>query len=288
MFITKEEMLGFLKTATEENPADFSFFINNPNFDTRMPVSGYWAIDGGGQVLNRVFESYNSTDFRITQAFAIDDPSEATQIPAGTYKLMVQGYYRDGNEQTHIRKVANHQLIAQRATIFAGPLGMEDSETCATMPLKPIHVEANKLPGIGVYLSGLRMPGTADGSQFDAAGHKVATAQAEEDYFPCGLYWNELIFNIPEGYEGFLSFGIDKPYDDSLKGYGDWSVIDNWRIKYYGNDVKDPDAIKSVTSDEIDNNVITLGKGIYNMLGQRLSRTQKGVNIVNGKKVAVK
>lgn len=288
MFITKEEMLSFLQTATEENPADFSFFLKNPNYDTRLSVEGYWSW-WGGQPLNRVFESYNSTEFHISQDLIIEDPDAAlVQIPAGTYKLMVQGYYRDGIEQEHIRKVVNHQPVAQRAIIFAGPFGMDDPETCATMPLMPIHIEANKVPGIGVYLNGLRMPGTADSNQFDAAGHKAATAQAEEDYFPCGLYWNEMIFNIPEGYEGYLSFGIDKPLDDSLKGYRDWSVIDNWRIKYYGNDVKDPDAIKSVTSDEIDNNVITLGKGIYNLLGQRLSRTQKGVNIINGKKVAVK
>ena len=286
MFITKEEMQGFLATATEENPADFSFFINNPNYDAHLPID-VWS-NWGGQVLNRVFESYNSTEAHIAQEFLIEDPEEAQQIPAGTYKLMVQGFYRDGNEGAHIQKVVNHQHVTQRAIMFAGPFGFDDPETCETMPLVPIHVEANKLPGIGVYLKGLRMPGTADGSQYDREGQKSATLQAEEDYFPSGLYWNEFIFNIPEGYEGYLVFGIDKEYDETLKGKGDWIVIDNWRLKYYGKDVQNPDAIKSVTSDEIDNNIVNLGKEVYNLLGQRMSKTQKGVNIIGGKKIIKK
>lgn len=286
MFITKEEMQGFLTTATEENPADFSFFINNPNYDAHMPIE-VWS-NWGGQVLNRVFESWNSKEAHVAQDFFIEDPEEAQQIPAGTYKLTVQGFYRDGSESAHIQKVANHQPVALRATIFVGPFGFDDPETCETIPLMAIHAEANKFPGIGVYLKGLRMPGTADSSQFDRDGQKAATAQAEEDYFPSGLYKNEIVFNIPEGYEGCLAFGIDKELDESLAGKGDWIVVDNWRLKYYGKDVQNPDAIKGVTSDEIDNNVVSLGKGIYNLLGQRLSKTQKGVNIINGKKVLKK
>ena len=47
------------------------------------------------------------------------------------------------------------------------------------------------------------------------------------------------------------------------------------------------DGIKGIESDEI-KTVTTASKGIYNMLGQRLSKAQKGVNIINGKKVIKK
>ena len=45
----------------------------------------------------------------------------------------------------------------------------------------------------------------------------------------------------------------------------------------------DPDGIKGVTAGESNQTVV-----IYNLAGQRLSKLQKGINIVNGKKVLVK
>ena len=68
---------------------------------------------------------------------------------------------------------------------------------------------------------------------------------------------------------------------------GDWIVMDNWRLKYYGKDVADPDAIKGIASDEI-NKTTKADKNIYNLLGQKLSKVQQGVNIINGKKIIKK
>ena len=47
----------------------------------------------------------------------------------------------------------------------------------------------------------------------------------------------------------------------------------------------DIDAIKGIASDEINSNTTNASTGIYNMLGQRMSKAQKGVNIIGGKKV---
>ena len=64
--------------------------------------------------------------------------------------------------------------------------------------------------------------------------------------------------------------------------------MDNWRLKYYGNQpINDPDAIKGIVSDEI-NRDTKADKGIYNLLGQKMSKTQRGVNIVGGKKIIKK
>ena len=63
--------------------------------------------------------------------------------------------------------------------------------------------------------------------------------------------------------------------------------MDNWRLKYYGGGEIDPDAIRGIESDEI-NKITTSSEGIYNMLGQRLSKVQKGVNIIGGKKIVKK
>ena len=285
MFISREELLGFIKTASAENPVDLSFLIKNPGYDQRLSIDDWMFSNGsvwgrGGNNPNFVLESYNSQEFDNSQELWPNEGEDA--LPAGYYKLMVQGYYRDGIEQAHVVKVLNNEPILQRSYIFAGPmLYTDDPESCETMPLMPIHIEANKVPGIGYSYGGLQMPGTYNGQPYSAC------SQAALDYFGNGLYWNEFIFSIPEEDPGHLAIGIHKEYDEETAP-GDWIVMDNWRLIYYGNDVEDPDAIKGITTDEINNNTTKAQKGIYNMLGQRLSKMQRGVNIINGKKVIKK
>jgi hypothetical protein len=145
------------------------------------------------------------------------------------------------------------------------------------MPLALVTKEANQVPGIGWTSNpgNLRMPGQGGGC-YDAGRY----------YFPSGLYKNDLVFTINEGEEGHLAIGIYKAYDENNPG-NDWVVMDNWRLTYYGNGEIDPDGIRGVESDEI-KKVSPASKGIYNMLGQRMSKVQKGLNIVDGKKLIKK
>jgi hypothetical protein len=286
MFISREELLGLIATASETNPVDLTFLIQNPGYDQRLSIDDWVFFNGsvfgrGGDHPNFVLESYNSNEFNNYQEIWPEEGEEA--LPAGWYKLMVQGYYRDGIEQKHVEKVLANLPIYQKSVIFAGPNAPKASDYTGleTMPLMPIHIEANKVPGIGYTFGGMSMPGTYNGQPYSACD------QAARDYFGCGLYWNEVAFKIEEENAGGLVIGIDKPYDEETPA-GDWIVMDNWRLKYYGNDENiDPDAIKGIVSDEI-NNTVKANKSIYNMLGQRMSKTQKGVNIIGGKKIVKK
>ena len=300
MFISREEMLSFIQTASEANPADLTFLINNPGYDQRWTIDDwYFTGDGGsngvwgrgGDHPNFVLESYASRYFNNEQSIYPPEGEEA--LPEGTYMLTVQGYYRDGIEGEHIKKVLAHKPIAQRAIIYAGPKGSGDEyENAKTMPLAPIHIEANKVPGIGYYLGGMQMPGTYNTDQGFGAQPYSACEQAALDYFGVGLYENRLVFTIDHDTyydpsdDWHIWFGIYKDYDDNMPD-GDWIVMDNWRLKYYGNGDIDPDAIKGIESDEIKKNTIS-SKSIYNMLGQKLSKPQKGVNIIEGKKIIKK
>lgn len=288
MFISREELLGLVATASVDNPVDLSFLIRNPGYDQRWTID-YWAFTNGSVFgrgadhANFVFEAYDAEDFWMAQDLWPEEGEEA--LPAGTYMLEVQGYYRDGNEGTHVAKVLADKPVAQRAIIFAGAMeessNPEEIAKAANVPLAPIHVEANQVPGIGYGADqGLRMPGTYGGQP------RNATDQAGMDFFPCGLYMNRLVFTLSEENCGNVSIGIFKDYDETRPA-GDWCVMDNWRIKYYGGGEIDPDAIKGITTDEI-KKITPASKGIYNMLGQRLSKTQKGLNIINGKKVIKK
>ena len=285
MFITREEMLGFLKTASEESPADLTFLIENPGYDQRWTIDNWIFNNGsvfgrGGNHANFVFEAYNADEFSGGQEIYPEEAQDA--LPAGTYVLEVQGYYRDGDEGTHAAKYLANKPIAQRALIFASIYDSDGNIVWEeTMPLMPIHIEANKVPGIGWNGENgqMQVPGTYSGQPMNA------TDQAGQEYFPCGLYWNKFVFNLPEATDN-LSIGINKEYDEDRPA-GDWCVMDNWRIKYYGTGEIDPDAIKGIESDEI-NKTTQTNKGIYNMLGQRMSKVQKGVNIIDGKKIIKK
>ena len=165
MFITREEMLSFIATASETNPVDLSFLIQNPGYDQRLSIDDWMFTNGsvwgrGGNHQNFVLESYNSEEFNNSQDLYPNEEAEA--LPAGTYVLEVQGYYRDGIEQKHLEKVVAGEEISQRALIFAYT-GSEDyydniSTMCETMPLMPIHIEANKVPGIGFTYGGMSVP----------------------------------------------------------------------------------------------------------------------------------
>ena len=292
MFISREEMLSLTATASQSNPVDLTCLIQNPGYDQRLSIDDWMFTNGsvwgrGGDHPNFVLESYDTKEFQNYQEIYPEEADKA--LPAGTYMLTVQGYYRDGHESVHIQKVLAHQPILQRAYIFAGTDGSDMEtfqETCATMPLMPIHIESGKYPGIGYSLGGMQMPGTYDGQPYSAC------SQAADDYFAVGLYLNKLVFYITdedvdnEPDNRHLSFGINMPYDEETT-IQDWIVMDNWRLKYYGSELLDADGIKGIESDEI-KNVTTASKGIYNMLGQRLSKAQKGVNIINGKKIIKK
>lgn len=279
MFISRAEMLSFIPNATAEAPADMTFLIKNPGYDQRLSMDDWISLTDGGNVMvnggdYRVYEAYNSNEFSIYQELWPDEYDVA--LPVGTYKLSVQAYYRDGIEQDHVNKFLNNEPIAERALLFAGA-DPTDMASCQTMPLALVTKEANQVPGIGWTSNpgNLRMPGLGGGCE-----------EAGRHYFPCGLYKNDLVFTIEEGNEGHLAIGIYKAYDENNPG-SDWVVMDNWRLTYYGNGEIDPDAIRGVESDEI-KKVSPASKGIYNMLGQRMSKVQKGLNIVDGKKIIKK
>ena len=174
-------MLSFVSEATPDNPVDLTFLIENPGYDQRLSIDA-WIFRGGNvwgrgdNHQNFVLESYNSVEFNNVQEIWPDEAELA--LPAGTYKLTVQGYYRDGIEKAHVEKVLNHEPISQRSFIFAGSDSYENDPTaCETLPLMPIHIEANKVPGIGYTYGGMSMPGTYSGQPMSAC------EQAANEYF---------------------------------------------------------------------------------------------------------
>ncbi len=91
-------------------------------------------------------------------------------------------------------------------------------------------------------------------------------------------YCNKVQIEVPAGSN--LRIGFRK----STQVEGDWIIFDDFQLFYLGGDLeKKPDT---GVRDILDNN--TKNTVIYNLAGQRINALQKGLNIVDGKKVLVK
>ncbi|MBQ7572449.1 MAG: hypothetical protein IJT19_09470, partial [Bacteroidaceae bacterium] len=88
---------------------------------------------------------------------------------------------------------------------------------------------------------------------------------------------NKCQFQVTE--DGKAVIGVRK--DQHIEG--DWTIFTNWQLFYLGK--TQPDAVESLIADE---NVASRKAAIYNLAGQRVAKAQKGIYVVNGRKVVVK
>ena len=289
MFITEEERAALVANASFENPVDVSYTIPNPGYDQRVSVDEWTIVnvDGGvgvwgrnGNYVDFVYEGWNTQSFDLSTTIY--------ELQPGTYKLSVQGFYRDGSYTTHMRKYVQGEEINRFANIYVLPEGGfrdEATEVCET-PLRSFTDGVNKVPGMGRLDDFTVKYSDVDGNEKSYTGPGVnrvpdACWSAGEEYFQNGLYWNDLYFVVPENSTEVV-IGVYK--DDASRNEGDWIVLDNWRLTYYGSE-QDPTAISSVSEGT---DAPVKDGGIYNLSGQKLQKVQKGVNIVNGRKFVVK
>ncbi len=109
-FLTRDQMVKKLEKATSENPADATFFIQNPNFgrNDQRYSAWQWSSDcsnknNSGDDTNFCVESWHST-FTFSQSL--------TNLPNGWYGLTAQGFYRaDGVDTDHPLLFANEMEI---------------------------------------------------------------------------------------------------------------------------------------------------------------------------------
>ncbi len=202
--VTKADRDALLAAATETAPQDASYLIKSPNFSQREDVSAWTFTNAsiwgrGDNHPDFAIESYNNTSATVEQM--------VTGLPAGTYKLKVQAFYRDGNFTNQADILAGGGEVRQLATLYAG--------TKSTL-IQNISVGADKAPGMGRSSSVGYMPDGIDDACL---------------YFQSGLYWLTLD-EIVVGQDGSLTFGARKT--EKLND-GDWMVLDNFRLIYLGN-----------------------------------------------------
>lgn len=115
---SEDELKASLSDASEDDPADATFLILDPNFGRNNRNQGAWKVSedctnknlSGGNNINNCAESFHST-FTISQ--------EISDLPAGQYIVDLQGFYRQDDGETEDAPV----FFANSETQEFGPLG---------------------------------------------------------------------------------------------------------------------------------------------------------------------
>lgn len=253
VLVTKAERDALLEKASEANPVDASYLLVNPGFNQRAEVEPAWTLTNasvwgrGSNHNDFALESFDTNDCMIAQTVG--------NLKPGFYVISCQGFYRDGNHNEQARLISEDGVEpAQLALLYSG-------EKDALLP--NITTEVGKAPGLGAVTSVGEYPDGID--------------QACQ-FFQNGLYRVSLLVEVDAS--GTLDFGVAK----DMKGHeGDWVVVDNFRLTYYGTEEPDLTGIGSIVANPVED-----GK-IYNLQGVQVKRaTLPGIYIKNGKKFVVK
>ena len=185
-------------------------------------------------------------------------------LKPGFYLLTVQGFYRDGDHREQARLITEDGVEpAQLAYVYNG---MQD------VLLPNITTEVDKAPGLGNMTSVGEYPDGID--------------QAVQ-FFQLGLYKVQLLVEVDAS--GILDIGVAK----DEKGHdGDWVVVDNFRLIYFGTTEPTDEQIDNVTG--IDPAILTVDTPaangrIYNLQGIEVKSLMKGhIYIKDGRKFIVR
>ena len=211
--VTKENLKASLSLATEDNPIDATWAIQNPYFGINADMGCWEGVSsvvgrGGENDCNKCVERWNKTSFDVYQTL--------TDMPNGIYELKVQGFYRMGGGDNTAstagaaREAGTEELLAKYY--------INDTEA----PLKSIfdynHATSNSSnynTSTAVVINGTNyyVPNNADRTSY---------------CFLKGEYWNDPIRAVVT--DGTIRIGVKK----STGGSNDWATFDTFVLTYLG------------------------------------------------------
>ncbi|MCD8303268.1 MAG: hypothetical protein LUC86_00335 [Prevotellaceae bacterium] len=255
--------------STIDNPGDISAAIINPSFDqgtntTNGETTG-WTFSYEGdhygysnstqyEGSGYAYEAWNVTSFDMHQTIQ--------GLAQGYYRITVNALYRAG---------ANSDALAQ--AYFDDPDEAMDVD---------LYADKSTVPVASVYQAGLEE--STDDAQVSYTHDGVTyyvpnTMITASDFFAEGLYVNTLDVYLEEGQDLTIGLRLAR----NVVTYN-WLVFDDFALFYLGDGEENmPEAVESVP-EQAD----ATAQSIYDLSGRKVSKAQKGIYIVNGKKVVIK
>ncbi len=244
----------FLETAyatDEANPFDITFMLANPTFDTSATQG--WTTNAAPGYNYQIVEYYEKT---------FDHYQTLTDMPKGTYKLEVQAFQRPG-EISAVYSAYTAGTSNVTTSIYIGATSQKVKNICD-------ETSRSKLENNDIAVA----------SRKYVPNNMVGAAA----YFNKKMYDNTLIREQTIKARS-LKVGIKC---SSAPSYY-WTIFDNFRLYFIG-DSELATGIKDITTvtDDAETNEPTV---IYDLGGRRIdnvSGLQKGIYIVNGKKIYIR
>ncbi len=249
-----------LDTATDDNPFDLTQLINTPGFekDNTNSVEGWNTTNASGynfgnddaQKAALALEYYQKT-YNLYQ--------DITGLPAGTYKVGVNAFYRYTN------------IDEDQARNAAGETGLATMYAVGTDSIPQAIRLISTDPSAEALGAGTETNYTdADGNTCYVPNDMVSSRA----YFTAGHFVNELIVKVGE--DGKLRIGIQQTESVS----GGWLIMDDWTLVYYGANSSKEQGALTTGIEAVQELVAAESVEIFNLNGQRINSFQPGMNIV--------
>jgi|GEM_PF-854736 methionine-rich copper-binding protein CopC len=254
--ITKLAMPDY-SGASDYNPIPMTTILKTPSFVDKnyMASTVGWTMTVSGTTGYGGYEFYNK-DFNIYQ--------ELRGLPAGTYRIGVQAFSRDGSISDDPNAYnAGTEAIGKLYALTEGIQNEIPLQHCAS-------VENNYTYATGAGTES-EWYSTAEGSYYYAPNNM----EAAEGYFDEGNYHNYLYIKIAEGET--LRLGV------KCEGYAtsQWVMMDNFTLEYYGTAsshfpaicAEAPSAIEELTYTGEPQTLISAGSAEYGEMQYSLDGT---------------
>ena len=286
---------------SDDDPQDWTFMIRNPKY--QEGVAG-WTVGDGGKVEvhdeydNGVAEIWNNNG-TISQV--------VKNLPVGTYKVSVQGFYRQGVIEGHVNTFLKELAEKNKKKAVADSLAKFD-----LLPISVMGVfygnESGVEPRTIIYQpegDDIALFQSASGSESE--WYQVSQIVLDPSkygvtwYMPVGLTGAAERFSKGMYDNYFYAQVVDDSDDDPEDGFGtlelglrtfwhhegDWFPFTNWRLEYYGEDskhakeVNDFGATNSV--ERVNGKAEVISTEYFSIDGSKRSSLQCGLNIVKVK-----
>ena len=277
-----------MEKASDDNEANAIYLITNPTYDDNSSdrtLPNGWkqeGTDAGNYRANSgVYEVWNPhVDVLSYQ--------DLEKMPAGTYKLSVQGVYRYGWAENEYKaytedanannngalyvKVAENEAVTKALPRLATLAEAYEAEYKTNEDGEPVLNNGEKQ--YDAKEAWVWAQKTVSEDESTASGYitpdqlKTLTPFFEDET----VQPTSIIFKVNEGEKVRIGVNIKHAVD------GDWVVWDNWTLTYYGpNSTKDPDVVDGVKDASALAHVVKTE--VFNLSGAKV-KNGKGIAIV--------
>ena len=260
--VSRAELDALYENATTEQPADVSYLIANPGLSRVWDINK-WTLERDGGDAHHVsidddgnFDRNSDYGFEVWNANSFSFSQQLSGLKPGFYEVSVSGFFRQGSGDFQA-------AVANAGEPLISEAYLEANGEQALLP--NVATEAGKLPGIFTQPS--------DNGTFANWPREALNA------FQTGLYRTaKVVCSVQD--DGELNIAVKQ---DQKTTDASWALFDTFRLAYLGTDLST--AINDLEP-STDNGQGTMDNGqrVYNLNGQRMTKAQKGINIINGRK----